>query len=70
MVGLVLVSLALGISLTIGAVALGAILSRRSLGMALGSYLPSIERWSRITQGVAGALIVAIGLATLVQLSR
>jgi ABC-type nickel/cobalt efflux system permease component RcnA len=70
MVGLVLVSLALGISLTIGAVALGAILGRRSLGMALGSYLPSIERWSRITQGVAGALIVAIGLATLVQLSR
>lgn len=70
MVGLVLVSLALGISLTIGTVALGAILSRRSLGMALGSYLANIERWSHISQGVAGALIVAIGLATIVQLSR
>ncbi len=70
MVGLVLVSLALGISLTIGAVALGAILARRSLGMALGMYLPNIERWSRVTQGVAGVLIVAIGVATVVQIWR
>jgi ABC-type nickel/cobalt efflux system permease component RcnA len=65
MVGLVLVALASGIALTIGAVALGAILGRRSLGAALGAWLPSLERWSRIIQGLAGALIVAIGLLTI-----
>ena len=70
MVGLVLVALALGIALTIGAVASGAILGRRSLGAALGVYLPSLERWSRIMQGFAGGLIVAIGLATIVQVWR
>ncbi len=65
MVGLTLVSLALGISLTIGMVALLAILARRGLGAAVGSYLPGLERWSRALQGVAGASIVAIGLLTI-----
>ena len=65
MVGVVLVSLALGISLTIGLVALLAILARRGLGAAVGSYLPGLERWSRALQGVAGASIVAIGLLTI-----
>ena len=37
MVGLVVVALAFGIALTIGGVALGAILGRRTLGAALGS---------------------------------
>lgn len=65
MVGLTLVSLALGISLTIGMVALLAILARRGLGAAVGNYLPGLERWSRGLQGVAGASIVAIGLLTI-----
>ncbi|MEQ1713658.1 MAG: hypothetical protein ABL908_20005 [Hyphomicrobium sp.] len=65
MVGLTLVALALGISLTIGVVALLAILARRGLGAAVGSYLPGLERWSRGLQGVAGASIVAIGLLTI-----
>jgi ABC-type nickel/cobalt efflux system permease component RcnA len=68
MVGLVLVALACGIALTIGAVALGAIAGRRSLGAALGVHQPRLERWSRFVQGAAGVLIVAIGLLTIARL--
>jgi ABC-type nickel/cobalt efflux system permease component RcnA len=70
MVGLVLVALACGIALTIGAVAVAAILGRRRLGAALAARLPSLERRSRIAQGAAGALVVAIGLLTIVQAWR
>jgi nickel/cobalt exporter len=65
MVGLVLISLALGISATIGLVALLAIIGRRSLGAAIAPMLPSFERYTRIIQASAGALIVAIGLITI-----
>lgn len=67
MVGLVLISLALGISLTIGIVAVAAILARRGLGAALGRHLPRLERWSRLLQGVAGALIVALAVTTMLR---
>ena len=70
MVLVVLISLALGIALTIGLVALAAIVGRRTMGLALAGYLPGLERWSRIIQGVAGALIVAIGIWTLIALGR
>ena len=65
MVAVTLVSLALGISLTIGAVALGAILGRRTLGLALGPWLPKLDRGARVLQGAAGALIIVIGAYTL-----
>lgn len=65
MVGVTLVSLALGISMTIGAVALFAILGRRTLGLALGPWLPKLDRGARVLQGVAGALIAMIGAYTL-----
>ncbi len=65
MIGLVVVSLTLGIALTIGAVALGAIAGRRLLGAAAHVYMPGLVRWSRVIQGAAGVLIVAIGLSTL-----
>ncbi len=70
MVLVVLFSLALGISLTIGLVALAAIAGRRTMGLALANYLPGLERWSRIIQGAAGVLIVAIGIVTLIALGR
>lgn len=69
MVGFVLVSLALGISLTIGLVAILAIIGRRGMGAALAAHLLGLDRWARIVQGVAGALIVTIGLATLASLT-
>ena len=65
MVGLVLVSLALGIALTIGMVAMLAIVARRFLGAAVATWLPGLERWARGLQGVAGGLIVIIAAATL-----
>jgi ABC-type nickel/cobalt efflux system permease component RcnA len=65
MVGLVLVSLGLGISLTIGVVALVAIIARQSMGAALCGRLPALARWSRGVQGAAGALIMLIGLYTI-----
>jgi uncharacterized membrane protein YdcZ (DUF606 family) len=57
----VLVALAAGIAFTIGTVALLAILLHRSLGQAFSHRLERFERWARILQGVAGAIIVAIG---------
>lgn len=68
MVAVALISLALGISLTIGVVASAAIIARRTLGATLGSYLPSLDRWARIAQVAAGLLIVAIGLITVLPL--
>lgn len=65
MVGLVLASLALGITATIGSVALLAILVRNRAGNMLADRLPVLDCWSRAAQGAAGALIVAIGLFTL-----
>jgi nickel/cobalt transporter (NicO) family protein len=59
MVGVVLVSLALGISLTIGLVVLGAILARKGLGAALAPFLPRLERSSRVLQISAGGAIIA-----------
>ena len=70
MVGLVLVSLALGISVTIGGVALAAIVARRSLGAALGRYMPALDRGSRMIQAGAGLLMIAIGVWTIVALLR
>ena len=68
MVLIVLVSLALGISVTIGLVAVLAILGRRTMGAALAGTLPGLDRWSRILQGVAGAIIIAIGIFTIARL--
>lgn len=70
MVALVLLSLALGISLTIGVVAVLAIVARRVVGAALAGWSPAMERGSRVVQGVAGLLIVIMGLITLVPLVR
>ncbi len=69
MVGMVLISLALGISLTIGIVALLAIRARNALGAMLGEHLPELERGARLVQGLAGALIIVIGLWTLSSLT-
>lgn len=69
MVGLVLLSLAIGISFTIGLVAVLAIAARRSIGVLLSQRLSDMERWARILQGAAGALIVAIGVYTLARLA-
>ncbi len=68
MVGLMLISLALGISLTIGLVAVAAILGRAKMGKALGAHLPQLDCGARIVQGVAGAIIILIGIATLASL--
>ncbi|MBI3434752.1 MAG: hypothetical protein HY056_06695 [Proteobacteria bacterium] len=68
MVALVLVGLALGIAFTIGVVALFAILARRGFGAALRARLPELDRGARLAQGIAGALIVAVGLYTLASL--
>jgi ABC-type nickel/cobalt efflux system permease component RcnA len=61
MVMVVLIALAAGIAFTIGTVALLAILLHRSLGQAFSHRLERFERWARILQGVAGAVIVVIG---------
>lgn len=70
MVALVLVALTLGIATTIGLVALAAILSRHFVGRALVTHISGIERWGRIIQGTAGAVIIAIGLYTLTHVLR
>jgi cytochrome c biogenesis protein CcdA len=43
-------------------VSLLAILARQGMSAALGTFIPSIERWARVVQGAAGALIVLIGV--------
>src|SRR5262245_30725284 len=70
MVALVLLSLALGISLTIGCVALLAIVARATIGTALIHQLPQLERGARILQGAAAVCIIALGSYTIVMLVR
>lgn len=62
MIALVLLALSLGIALTIGLVAAGAIVARKVLGTALAAWLPELERWARAVQAFAGAAIVAVSL--------
>lgn len=68
MVGIVLLSLALGISLTIGVVAVMAILARATMGATLVHRLPQLERRARILQGVAAAVIIALGIYAIAKL--
>jgi len=68
MVGLVLLSLALGISTTIGIVAVLAIVARTTVGIAMADKLPQIERGARVLQGLAGMTIIAIGAFTVMML--
>jgi ABC-type nickel/cobalt efflux system permease component RcnA len=68
MIALVLLSLALGIAVTIGVVAALAILARDRIGAALAQRLPALERGARILQGIAGAAVMAIGIFTLATL--
>jgi nickel/cobalt transporter (NicO) family protein len=65
MVAVTLVSLALGIAATIGSVALLAIAGRATLGRAFTVWLPKFEQGARIIQGLAGAVIVIVGLIML-----
>jgi ABC-type nickel/cobalt efflux system permease component RcnA len=65
MVIVVLIALATGIALTIGTVALLAIVARRSLGHAVAHRLSGFERVARILQGAAGAAIVVIAAYSL-----
>jgi threonine/homoserine/homoserine lactone efflux protein len=65
MVGLVLLSLALGIAATIGLVAILAIVGRSLVGASLAGRLPQIERAGRVLQGVAGVAIILIGVLTI-----
>ena len=70
MVGVTLVSLALGISLTIGTVAVLAILGRHTLGTALAAWMPGLERGARLVQGIAGAVIIAVSVFAIWSLRR
>ena len=70
MVGLVLLSLALGISLTIGVVAVLAILARSTMGAALSHRLPQLERGAQILQGLAAVAIIGLGIYALAALLR
>ena len=60
MVAVVLVSLASGIALTIGSVALIAIVARRLVGPPILQRVSNLEHGARLMQAAAGALIVAI----------
>jgi ABC-type nickel/cobalt efflux system permease component RcnA len=64
MLGLVLVSLALGIASTIGLVAILAIVGRALVGASLAGRVPQIERAGRALQGIAGVAIITIGAFT------
>jgi nickel/cobalt exporter len=70
MVGIVLLSLALGISLTIGAVAVLAILARSTMGAVLARGLAQLERGARTLQGVAAAAIIALGIYAIATVLR
>lgn len=65
MVVLVLIALAGGIMVTIGAVALLSIMFRRSLGRAVAHRLADFERWTRMLQAIAGAVIMLIAAYSL-----
>ncbi len=60
MVAVVLVSLAAGIALTIGSVALIAIVARRFVGTPILQRVSNLEQSARLMQAAAGVLIVAI----------
>jgi ABC-type nickel/cobalt efflux system permease component RcnA len=68
MVAMVLLSLALGITLTIGVVAVVAILARNTMGATLAHRLPMLERHARLLQALAAIVIIAIGVYTLTAL--
>jgi ABC-type nickel/cobalt efflux system permease component RcnA len=65
MAGLALAALALGIAMTIGTVAVLAIVARRALGRALAGRLPALERCARALQALAGFAIVVISTYSL-----
>jgi ABC-type nickel/cobalt efflux system permease component RcnA len=65
MIGLVLISLAIGVATTIGSVAVLAIAARSTMGAALAGRLPRLERGARYLQTVAALAIIAIGIYTL-----
>jgi nickel/cobalt transporter (NicO) family protein len=65
MVAVVLLSLALGISLTIGLVAVLAIAARHALGASAGGYFLRFERSGCALQAVAGLAMIAIAIAAI-----
>jgi ABC-type nickel/cobalt efflux system permease component RcnA len=65
MLGLVLISLALGVATTIAIVAVLAIVARSTTGAALAGRLPRLDRGARVLQAIAASAIIAIGLFTL-----
>lgn len=67
MVAVVLLSLALGISLTIGLVAVLAITARHALGASAGGYFLRFERSGRALQGVAGLAMITIAIAAILR---
>lgn len=62
MIALVLLALSFGIALTIGLVAVGAILARKMLAVAFVAWLPDLDRWARGVQAVAGTIIVGTSI--------
>ena len=68
MLALVLLSLALGISTTIGIVAILSIVTRTFLGTALVHKLPQIERGALLVQRLAAVAIIVIGALTIIAL--
>lgn len=70
MVGLVVLSLALGISLTSGAVAVLAILARNTMGAVLAHRAHQFERGARIAQALAALAIIVIGTYAIAALLR
>ncbi len=65
MLGLMLISLALGVATTIGAVAVLSILARAAMGAALADHLPEFQRGAHVLQATAASAIIAIGIYTL-----
>jgi len=70
MVVFVLLSLSLGISLTIGIVAILAILARSTMGAALAHRLPQLERGARALQGGAAVVIIILGTYAIAALAQ
>ena len=68
MFAVVILSLALGLSLTIGLVAVLAIAARYALGASAGGYFSQFERSGRVLQAFASLAMIAIAVgAILVQ---
>lgn len=65
MVVVVLFSLAFGIALTIGSIALIAIVARGFVGPPILQRIPNMERGVRILQAAAGALIAVIAASSI-----